>query len=163
MANEIAAEGQVFVCGACGKRSRDRHGAQRIDSGWDESCMLHAILCDESRVRIGADGRVSSAAAVGQVKSIECTVGFAVTPPETPGVPSAPTRRPGKREPMLTDWKLHLHRYGGRAMCGRGIGAETQDVTDDETTFNESGRQCKACRRAQDADDRKAMDRERGA
>lgn len=66
-----------------------------------------------------------------------------------------------KREPRLTDWKLHLHRYGGRAMCGRGIGAETQDVTDDESTFNASDRQCKSCRRAQDADDAKEMARER--
>ena len=47
MANEVAGSGQVFVCSACGKRSRDKYGYQKIDSGWDESCMLNAILCDE--------------------------------------------------------------------------------------------------------------------
>ena len=45
MANEIAPEGQVYVCGACGKRSRDRYGSARIDYGWDESCMLNSVLC----------------------------------------------------------------------------------------------------------------------
>lgn len=48
MGNEIAGKGQVFVCSACGKRSRDKDGYQKIDSGWDESCMLHAVLCDEN-------------------------------------------------------------------------------------------------------------------
>lgn len=43
--NQTAPEGQVFVCGACGKRSRDRYGNNPIDRGWDESCMLHAVLC----------------------------------------------------------------------------------------------------------------------
>lgn len=45
MANEIAPEGQVFVCGACGKRSHDRFGNQQLDYGWDESCMLNSVLC----------------------------------------------------------------------------------------------------------------------
>lgn len=43
--NKIAPEGEVFVCGACGKRSRDRYGSEAIDQGWDESCMLNAVLC----------------------------------------------------------------------------------------------------------------------
>ena len=43
--NEVAPEGQIFVCGACGKRSRDLYGLQKVDSGWDESCMLNSILC----------------------------------------------------------------------------------------------------------------------
>ena len=47
MANEVAPDGQVYVCGACGKRSRDRDGDARLDSGWDESCMLHCVLCYE--------------------------------------------------------------------------------------------------------------------
>lgn len=45
--NEIAPKGQVFVCGCCGKQSKDRYGDQKISSGWDESCMMHAILCYE--------------------------------------------------------------------------------------------------------------------
>ncbi len=49
----LAAPGTIWVCGACGKRSRTRYGFdannQRtaIDRGWDESCMLHAVLCYE--------------------------------------------------------------------------------------------------------------------
>lgn len=45
MPNEYAPEGTVYVCGACGKRSRDRYGEQALDRGWDESCMLNAVLC----------------------------------------------------------------------------------------------------------------------
>lgn len=43
--NHTAPEGQVWVCGACGKRSQDRYGFQNISYGWDESCMLNAVLC----------------------------------------------------------------------------------------------------------------------
>jgi len=42
----FAEQGQVWVCGACGKTHSDLYG---IDgggsSGWDESCMLNAVLC----------------------------------------------------------------------------------------------------------------------
>lgn len=56
----LAPTGQVWVCGACGKRSRTRYGfvddgtlrggdylpdgSRVADSGWDESCMLNASL-----------------------------------------------------------------------------------------------------------------------
>lgn len=49
--------GQVYVCGACGKTSRNRagfvndgtpRGGPSVASpGWDESCMLNAVLCFE--------------------------------------------------------------------------------------------------------------------
>ena len=55
--NQIAPEGQVFVCGACGKRSRDRYGDQKIDRGWDESCMLNSFLCYEDKLEL-REGRV---------------------------------------------------------------------------------------------------------
>jgi transposase-like protein len=45
MTNVEAPAGQVFVCSACGKRSKDRYGYRAIDAGWDESCMLNAVLC----------------------------------------------------------------------------------------------------------------------
>lgn len=54
-----APAGQVWVCTACGKRSRTRYGFDDdnqdafIDRGWDESCSMHAVLCYEQR---GADG-----------------------------------------------------------------------------------------------------------
>lgn len=47
MSNEIAPEGKVYICRACGKRSRDEYGFQAIDYGWDESCVLNAVLMDE--------------------------------------------------------------------------------------------------------------------
>ena len=47
MTQKIAPRGAVFVCSACGKRSRDLYGYQAISPGWDESCSLNAILCDE--------------------------------------------------------------------------------------------------------------------
>ena len=45
MGNKVAPEGQVYVCSACGKQSQDQYGDQAISFGWDESCMLHAVLC----------------------------------------------------------------------------------------------------------------------
>ena len=55
--NEVAPEGKVFVCMACGKRSQDLFGEQKIDKCWDESCMLNAVMVDVSKLRI-ANGRV---------------------------------------------------------------------------------------------------------
>jgi hypothetical protein len=40
----IAPPGTIHVCGACGKTARDKYGMER---GWDESCMLNAVLCKE--------------------------------------------------------------------------------------------------------------------
>lgn len=42
----IAPEGQIWVCAACGKTTKDNHGNER---GWDESCMLNAVLCHEQQ------------------------------------------------------------------------------------------------------------------
>lgn len=53
--NKIAPEGQIFVCVACGKRSKDSYGYQKIDQGWDESCMLNSVLCYEN-AKISKDG-----------------------------------------------------------------------------------------------------------
>ncbi len=45
-----APKGQVYVCGACGKTSPTRYGFDADEKrvapgGWDESCMMHAVLC----------------------------------------------------------------------------------------------------------------------
>lgn len=51
MSNTKAPEGQIWVCAACGKRSRYKYGFDADghrcgpDYGWDESCMCHAVLC----------------------------------------------------------------------------------------------------------------------
>lgn len=52
---QVAPEGQVFVCGACGKTAKNRDGDRRDDGyySWDESCMLNAVLCYEEK---GEDG-----------------------------------------------------------------------------------------------------------
>ena len=49
MSNEIAPEGQIYVCAACGKRSKDKYGEKPIDSGWDVSCMMNSVLCYEEK------------------------------------------------------------------------------------------------------------------
>jgi hypothetical protein len=41
----IAPDGQVWVCAACGKTSKDRYGDDKSSWGWDESCMLNSVLC----------------------------------------------------------------------------------------------------------------------
>jgi len=45
--NYEAPPGQIWVCGACGKTSRDKYGEKRISRGWDESCMMNAVLCHD--------------------------------------------------------------------------------------------------------------------
>jgi hypothetical protein len=49
----FAPEGKVWVCGACGKRTKDRYGEE---GGWDEACMLNAVLCDAASLILGSDG-----------------------------------------------------------------------------------------------------------
>ena len=75
MSNEQAPDGHVFVCGACGKTSRWRYGfdlAGKNDAslGWDESCMMHAVLVREAEIVEPADwhypGRVRRAKAGGE-------------------------------------------------------------------------------------------------
>jgi hypothetical protein len=56
MPNEVAKPGFVFVCLACGKRSRDKYGDNPIDAGWDESCMMHSEEFAESRLVLSASG-----------------------------------------------------------------------------------------------------------
>lgn len=53
----IAPEGEVWVCLACGKMSRDKYGFDPITRGWDESCMLNSALIRQSRLVID-NGRV---------------------------------------------------------------------------------------------------------
>jgi len=65
MSDIRAPEGQIFVCHACGKTSPtlyDIDGA--ADRGWDESCMMNAILCYAEGLERGDDGRVTKAKAV---------------------------------------------------------------------------------------------------
>lgn len=50
--NEVAPEGQIFVCMACGKMSKDKYGDQQISQGWDESCMLNSALFEETELVI---------------------------------------------------------------------------------------------------------------
>jgi hypothetical protein len=51
MADHVAPEGQVWVCGACGKWSRTLHGdPDAVRVGWDVSCVLNAVLCRESHL-----------------------------------------------------------------------------------------------------------------
>lgn len=36
---------QVWVCGACGKRSTNKAGEGKHSYGWDVSCFMNAVLC----------------------------------------------------------------------------------------------------------------------
>ena len=53
----LAPTGKIYVCGACGKTSRGLYGLQS-DYGWDESCILNAVVADENKLIRGAGGRV---------------------------------------------------------------------------------------------------------
>lgn len=56
--NETAPKDYVWVCFACGKRSKDKYGSDPIDKGWDESCMLNSYMVAEADITI-TDHRVS--------------------------------------------------------------------------------------------------------
>jgi len=45
----IAPDGQIWVCGACGKTSKYRYADER-GGMWDSSCMTWAVLCFEDKV-----------------------------------------------------------------------------------------------------------------
>jgi hypothetical protein len=40
----------IWVCAACGKTQTDKYGYGEGSSGWDESCMLNAILCKRNNI-----------------------------------------------------------------------------------------------------------------
>lgn len=63
MVNSVAPEGMVFVCLACGKRSRDKYGFDPINRGWDVSCMINSELVDERNLVLEG-GRVVQIAEV---------------------------------------------------------------------------------------------------
>jgi len=41
--------GHVWVCQACGKRSKDKMEGT-MDSSWDESCYMWSVLCNEKTI-----------------------------------------------------------------------------------------------------------------
>ena len=45
----------IWVCAVCGKTAEDRYGIEGVhSSGWDESCMLHAVLCKRHSIVPGS-------------------------------------------------------------------------------------------------------------
>lgn len=58
MSNAVAPAGTIYVCGACGKLSRDKYGMQALSRGWDESCMMNAVLCYAPPELVVKDDRV---------------------------------------------------------------------------------------------------------
>lgn len=69
--NIDAPPGQVWVCGACGKRSRDMYGNKSLSRGWDVSCVMNAVLCKESHLTINDEGIVTNIADGGVIGSAE--------------------------------------------------------------------------------------------
>lgn len=57
-----APDGQLFICGACGRFSKNLYGVE--GSSWDESCMMNAVLCYENSVELDDSGRLKNAKAV---------------------------------------------------------------------------------------------------
>lgn len=61
---EICPPGTLYVCEACGKTSPTQAPTHHSSPGWDESCMLHSILCREDSIVRNASGRIVKADAV---------------------------------------------------------------------------------------------------
>jgi hypothetical protein len=57
--------------------------------------------------------------------------------------------------------RIHLHRYGGRTMCGRSIDDPFLSFVDDEPRFHDSLVACSTCKRATASDDERTMRGER--
>jgi len=55
---EMAPEGQVWVCSACGKYSKNRYGVG------DVSCYVNSVLCYDDETLKKDKGRVVSARAI---------------------------------------------------------------------------------------------------
>ena len=50
--DDVAPEGKIWRCGACGKTAQHRYGDYegfKASFGWDESCMLNAVLVDQNK------------------------------------------------------------------------------------------------------------------
>ncbi|MHA1839909.1 MAG: hypothetical protein ACTSYO_08165 [Candidatus Ranarchaeia archaeon] len=60
MSNETAPNGAIFVCAACGKTQDELYPKDDVLGGWDESCMLNAVLCKKDSL-VYKDGRVIKA------------------------------------------------------------------------------------------------------
>lgn len=65
MTDTTAPEGLVWVCTACGKRNSTRTSPGTISEGWDESCMMHAVLCHEDSLTL-VSGMVTKGVAVAE-------------------------------------------------------------------------------------------------
>ena len=60
--DRFAPEGMIWVCGACGKTSRDLYGDDPTNPlGWDESCMFNAVRCIEASIVRDENGRITHA------------------------------------------------------------------------------------------------------
>lgn len=75
MSNYEAGLGLAWVCGACGKASKDRSQGRQVPgcprpSLWDESCFMYATLVVTRSIRFGRDGRVRKAKAVKKFRRI---------------------------------------------------------------------------------------------
>jgi hypothetical protein len=61
---DLAPAHQTWVCAGCGKTSRSRYGFDAsgksvADAGWDESCMLRAVLCEPTGAEVGMQWRAA--------------------------------------------------------------------------------------------------------
>ena len=74
MSDRFAPDDAIWVCGACGKTATNRYGIVGPHThGWDESCMLNAVLCDRGDIVPGQ--RVPSAKAESE-SAVEFAIAF---------------------------------------------------------------------------------------
>lgn len=55
---DLAPEGQVWVCNACGRRAKSQYGfdennkSTAVGGSWDSSCITWAVLCYEASIMV---------------------------------------------------------------------------------------------------------------
>ena len=67
----LAPEGWLWVCLACGKTSYDLYGRRALNYGWDESCALNAKVFEKSQLIYGDDGLVKEIRGIDPMTSLK--------------------------------------------------------------------------------------------
>ena len=75
--DRIAPEGQIWVCCACGKMSKDRNGPSFTHRMWDASCTLNSALFYTESLKLNKDGYVTEGTIVPEQEILNPSPGIA--------------------------------------------------------------------------------------
>jgi hypothetical protein len=118
MSTETNQPETVWVCLACGKRSKDRWSFDSISPGWDESCMINAVEVRVDHLIMNGN-RVAEIREGGIVEQEPEERGPLIQPP-----PVIEDRR--GRGPIVYQANLMLDPASGKLVLAPWVTAETE-------------------------------------